>query len=99
MYNFSDYQPTFNKQIDFCANLIACARQQNRPIKTLSLKPVNFEWFKSGVKTLMDHAKAPKEDIESVDNENVLMFDGVNIEKGSIFQSKPIIIEYYAGLN
>ncbi len=99
MVNFSKVEPTFNKQIDFCANLIACAREQNRPIKTLSLKPINFEWYKSGVKTLMDKAGAPKEDIASVDNENVLMFDGVNIEKGSIFQSKPIIIEYYAAAN
>ncbi len=99
MYNFSNYQPTFNKQIDLCANLIGCARQQNRPIKTLSLKPINFEWFKSGVKTLMEHAKASPETIAGVDNETVLMFDGVNIEKGSLFQSKPIIIEYYAGIN
>lgn len=86
MYNFSEYEPTYNKAIDLCANLIACARKNMMPIKALHLTPIYFEWFKSGVQTLMNR------ELEADDQ---LEFDGVSIEKGSFLQSKSIVIEYY----
>lgn len=86
MYNFSTYKMTGNKAIDQCANIIALCRQQNMPLKALHLSPIYYEWFKSGVQTLMDR---PLHDDE------LLQFDAVNIEKASRFQSKNIVAEYY----
>jgi hypothetical protein len=88
-YNFSEYQPTFNKVIDFCVNLVACARANNQPIKALHLKPSQYEWFKSGLQTLMNR---PLEDGE------LMQIDGVEIERASVFQPKEIIAEYYKPL-
>jgi hypothetical protein len=86
MYNFSTYNPTFNTAIDLCANLISCARKNQKAVKALHLSPMYYEWFRSGVQTLMNRPLEPDE---------LLEFDSVNIEKGSKFQSKNIIVEYY----
>ena len=86
MYDFSKYQTTYNKPIDQCANIIACARERNQALKALHLRPMFYEWFKSGVQTL---ANRPLEAGE------LMQFDGVNIERGSKFQSKDIVLEYY----
>ena len=86
MHNFSTYKPTYNKAIDQCANLIALCRQRNEPLKALHLKPVFYEWFKSGVQTLMNR---------SLEDDEQLQFDGVDIEKASKFQTKNIVLEYY----
>ena len=85
MYNFSKHEPSFNSAIDFCANLIWCAREHNEPIKALHLKPYFYEWYKSGVQTLIGR---PLED-------ELMEFDSVNIEKASLFQTKNVVIEYY----
>ena len=84
--NFSNYKTTGNKAIDMCANLIGCARERSMPVKALHLKPIMYEWFKSGVTVLMD---------KELDSETRLEFDTVNICKGSKFQTKDIVIEYY----
>lgn len=86
MYHFSQYEPTYNKAIDQCANIIAVARQNLHPLKALHLSPFYYDWFKSGVQTLMNRP---------LDEGELLEFDGVNIEKGSKYQSKSIILEYY----
>ena len=86
MYNFSDYEATHNKAIDFCANLIAAARKQNTPVKALHLKPSYYEWFKSGVQILMNKDLLPEEKMQ---------FDSVDIELGTVFQTKMVVIEYY----
>ena len=86
MYDFSKYERTHNGAIDMCANIIGCARQNMMPIKALHLTPVYYEWFKSGVQVLMDKPLLENE---------LLEFDGVNIELGSRYQSKPIVMEYY----
>jgi hypothetical protein len=86
MYNFSKYEPTFNSALDFCANVIECARRNQQAVKALHLTPTYYEWFKSGVQTLMNRA---------LEDGELMQFDGVNIEKGSRFQSKNIVIEYY----
>lgn len=86
VYNFSDYEPTHNKAIDLCANLIASARVNRKPLKALHLTPIYYEWYKSGVQTLLNRPLLDDEFLE---------FDGVNIEKGSRFQSKVIVLEYY----
>jgi hypothetical protein len=86
MYNFSNYEPTYNKAIDQCANLIAVARENLNPLKALHLSPIYYDWFKGGVQTLMGRPLQEDERLE---------FDGVNIEKGSKYQSKSIILEYY----
>lgn len=99
MYNFSEFTPTFNKAIDLCANIIGCARDNGTPIKSLSLQPLHFEWFKGGVKQLMEQNGASPEMIANVDGDQMLQFDGVNIEKGSRLQTKAVIIEYYANVN
>lgn len=95
-FTFSQYEPTFNKAIDHCANIIACAREQNLPVKSLSLSPSYYEWFKSGMKAIISKRNPENRDelIENLDLPNSMQFDGVNIEK-SMFQSKPVTIEYY----
>jgi hypothetical protein len=86
VYNFSDYQPTHNKAIDLCANLIGNARYNRLPIKALHLTPLYYSWFKSGVQTFLNRPLLDDERLE---------FDGVDIEQGSRYQSKPIVLEYY----
>jgi hypothetical protein len=86
VYNFSDYEPTYNKTIDLCANLIANARVNQMPLKALHLTPLYYEWYKSGVQTLLNRPLL---------DEELLQFDGVNIEKGSRYQTKSVILEYY----
>jgi hypothetical protein len=86
MYDFSKYERTHNGAIDMCANIIGCARQNMMPLKALHLTPVYYEWFKSGVQVLMNKPLLENE---------LLEFDGVNIEMGSRYQSKPIVMEYY----
>ena len=85
-FSFSEFQATGNKAIDECANLIACAREQNMAVKSLHLKPSYYSWFKSGVEILSGQA---------LEVDQQMQFDGVNIEKGTIFQSKDCVIEYY----
>lgn len=86
MYTYTNYQASGNKAIDYCANLIACARVNNLAPKTLHLQKQYYEWYKSGVQTFLDR---PLEDGE------LMQFDGVDIELGGKFQTKPVIIEYY----
>ena len=88
--DFSEYKPCGNPVIDRVANIIACARANQQPIKTISMKPLYYEWFKSGVQTLMGKPLEP---------EQQLQFDGVDIEKGSIYQVRQFSIEYYKTLN
>ena len=86
MVNYSQHQTTGNKAIDMCANLIGCARKNQQAVKALHLKPIIFEWFKSGVQTMMNKPLEPEQEMQ---------FDGVNIEKASKFQTKDVVIEYY----
>jgi hypothetical protein len=86
MYNYSKFQASGNKAIDFCANLIGCARANNLSPKALHLQKQYYEWFKSGVQTYLDR---------SLEEGELMQFDGVDIELGSKFQSKPVVIEYY----
>lgn len=86
MYDFSKFQRTYNKAIDECASIIGLARDRNVPIKALHLRPVYYEWYKSGVQTLMDRPLVEDEKMQ---------FDGVDIEKGSKLQTRNIVIEYY----
>lgn len=96
-FTFSQFEPTFNKAIDHCANIIACARDNNMPIESLTLSPGYFEWFRSGVKALIETKKPDnwEELIAIIDsNDQAMQFDGVNIEK-SMIQAKPVLIKYY----
>lgn len=96
-FSFSQFEPTYNKAIDHCANIIGCARDRNIPIEALSLSPMYFEWFKSGVKALIENQKPEhwEQMIADIDaNENAMQFDGVNIEKGR-YQLKSVVIKYY----
>lgn len=90
MMDFSKYQRTHNTAIDQCASIIGLARDRNVGIKALHLKPLFFEWFKSGVQTLMDRPLIEGEKMQ---------FDGVDIERGDRFQTKNILIEYYKQVN
>jgi len=97
-FNFSQFEPTYNKAIDYCANIIGLARTKNIPIEALSLSPLYFEWFKSGIKTMIENNKGLnwEEMIINIDLvEDSMQFDGVNIEKGK-FQSKPVVIKYFS---
>lgn len=85
-FSFSKFQATGNKAIDECANIIVCARANGTPLKALHLKPSYYEWFKSGVQILMGR---------SMEKDEQMQFDGVDIEKASLFQSKNIVVEYY----
>lgn len=86
IYNFSNYERTYNRPIDECANLIECARKALQPLKALHLHPFYYEWYKSGVQTLMNRP---------LNEDEKMQFDGVDIEKGSKLQSKNIVPEYY----
>lgn len=96
MFIFSEYQPTFNKAIDLCTNIIYCARKNNLAVKALHLDKIHYEWYISGVKTLLEKQKPEgwEEQIAEIKTSGV-QFDGVNIERGSRLQTKPVIIEYY----
>lgn len=100
MYNFNNFEPTFNKAIDHCANIIACARKCNQPVKALHLSKGYFDWFKSGVQILIDKSNAENKDelLQQIQEGGTLQFDGVEIHK-SLLQTKPVIIEYYQALN
>jgi hypothetical protein len=84
--NFSNYVPTGCKPIDECANIIACARERMMPIKEIILRPAYYEWFKSGLQTLMGKPLQLDQKME---------LDGVNIEKGTIYQTKMYVVNYY----
>lgn len=97
-FRFSNYEPTGNTAIDHCANLIACARVNEQALEALELSPIYYEWFKSGVKTMIESKIKDKQEREDriMDVENGLMeFDTVKILKGSKFQTKPVIIKYW----
>ena len=96
MFTFSNYEPTFNKAIDHCANLIACGRETHQPIKALHLSKGYYEWFKGGVQVLIDKSNAENKDelLQNIDEGGVMQFDGVEIIR-STFQTKPVVIEYY----
>jgi hypothetical protein len=89
MQIYSNYTETGNRAIDMCANLIASGRKTNQPIKALHLSPIYYDWYKSGVQTLLNRPLEKGEDMQ---------FDGVNIEKGTIYQMKSVVIEYYKPL-
>jgi hypothetical protein len=86
MYDFNKFERSHNTAIDQCANIISCARANFEPLKALHLHPMYYEWYKSGVQTLIDRPLMEGE---------LMQFDGVNIEKGTKFQSKNIVLEYY----
>ena len=90
MYDISEYQSTYNKPIDECLNIIAAARSHNQAIKSICLSPMYYEWFKSGAQTLINRPLVEDE---------LMQLDGVNIERGTIYQTKNIVLEYYTGLN
>ena len=85
-YDYSRFQASGNKAIDFCANIIGCARNNQQAIKALHLQKQYYEWYKSGVKILLNRDLEPDEKFQ---------FDGVDIELGGRFQNKPVVIEYY----
>ena len=95
-FTFSNYEPTFNKAIDYCANIIACARENMTPIKALHLSTGYYEWFKGGMKAIIEKrgAENKEELIANLDLPSSMEFDGVNIEQAK-FQTKPVVIEYY----
>ena len=86
LHDFTQYQKTGCYAIDMCANLIACARVNRQAVKSLTLKPIMYEWFKSGTQQMMGK---PLEDGQQ------MQLDGVDIEKGTIYQIKDVLIEYY----
>lgn len=85
-YNYSQYEPTYNKALDLVGNLVGCARHNREALKAIHLKPIYYEWVRSGVQTLMN---------KDLEEDQPLQFDGVNIEKGSKFQTKIALLEYY----
>lgn len=80
------FESTGNGAIDLCMNIIYAARQHNMPLKALHLNKAHYEWFIGGVHVLMGRELEPGE---------LPMLDGVNIEKGETFQTKPVVAEYY----
>jgi hypothetical protein len=99
MFTFSNYEPTYNKAIDFCANIIACGRAKGEPIKTLRLEKSYYGLFKAGVKAILETKKPEgwQDMMEKLDEPDAFQFDGVNIER-AMFQIKPVVIEYYKPL-
>ena len=82
-YNIlTDYKATGNKAIDAVASCIMWHRKRRLALKAIYLKPMYYDWFKRGVEILQGR--------ELLEGE-LLNMDAVNIEKGSTFQSKPIL--------
>lgn len=86
MFNYNKYKSSGNPAIDLVANIVCEARAKQKPLKAIHLKPLFFDWFKGGVEIL--NGKPLLED-------QGMQFDSVNIEKGTFYQSKMAILEYY----
>lgn len=83
------FETTGNKAIDLCQNIIFACRAHNESPKALWLNKLHYEWFKSGAQTLMDR---------ELETEEGMQLDGVEINCGDKFQTKPVVIEYYEKL-
>lgn len=89
-YNIlTDYRATGNKAIDAVASCIIWHRQRNIALKAIHLKEPYYSWFFMGVEVLQG---------KPLEDETPLSMDGVQIEKGSRFQSKPILPERWVPL-
>jgi hypothetical protein len=73
-FNFSEFQNTGNKAIDLVAACVGHYRQFKKPLKVIYLKPNLFDLFKAGTEVLMKR---------EIQEDELLQFDGVYIEKGS----------------
>lgn len=83
---FTDFVRTHNLAVDLCAACIAHYRSFRMPLKTIYLKPRYFGMFKKWVAKNIGEEQAEERKFE---------FDGVNIEKGSIFQLKSLTVEFW----
>lgn len=79
-----DYKATGNKAIDAVASCIIYHRQRRVALKAIHLKQPYYDWFKMGVEVLQG---------KPLEDDQPLAMDGVDIELGSRFQSKPILPE------
>lgn len=70
---------------DLISSAVSFYRSKNRPLKTIYLRPSLFEQYKLWV------SKNTPINVE----ENDLMFDGVNIDKGSKLQLETAYFEFY----
>ena len=81
-----DYRACGNMAIDGVASCIMYHRKLKIGLRAIYLKPFWYELFKKGTINILGR---PLEEGE------FLSMDGINIEKGSLFQSKPILPETF----
>lgn len=86
MFDFKNYEPTCNLAVDAVAACVYFYRQRKRALKTIYLTPKYYELFKLWVIVNFGQEKADSMKWE---------FDGVNIEKGTRFQLKPLVWDFY----
>jgi hypothetical protein len=86
----TDFKGSGDNTVDAVALCIMHHRKKKIGLKAIYLKQPFFDRFRNWV------AKGYKEtEGKEMDPESPLSFDHVNIEKGSIFQSKPILAEQF----
>lgn len=82
-YNIlTDYKSVGNKAIDAVASCICWHRERKIALKAIFLTEIYYDWFRAGIEVLNG---GPLQEGQQ------MTFDAVNIEKGSSFQSKPIL--------
>lgn len=87
-FDYSEYDKTYNKAIDMVAACIGHYRQFGKPLKTIYLKPQLFDLFKKGVEVLMSR---------ELEEDEPMMFDSVNIERGSyLMVGKEIYVDFWS---
>jgi hypothetical protein len=90
-YNIlTDYKGSGNNIVDAIALCIMYHRKKKIGLKAIHLKPPVYDQFKKWFIKEYEVTQGKK-----FSEEILISFDKVDIEKGSIFQSNPILPEYY----
>ncbi|WP_315823014.1 hypothetical protein [Paraflavitalea speifideaquila] len=79
-----DFRPTGCKAIDQVASCIIFYQQRCIALKAIHLKEPYYSWFKMGLEVLNGRPMLEGEE---------MAFNGIDIEKGSRFQTDPILPE------
>lgn len=93
-FNWSKYERTYNNAIDIVAQAIGNFRTKKQPIKAITLNAAKYDLFREGLRVLM---KMNGQDLDAQDPDRVavLLFDGVEIHRGSPLQFEIMLYEFH----
>ena len=84
MFNYKEYTPCGVRAVDAVVACVYAHRKLNKPLKALHLKPQAYNQFEHYFAKLRQN------------DDDGFLFDGVNIERGSVLQVADILPEFYA---